>query len=307
MFMERSKLLKAMLVAIVASGCYPAGVTAKYSVPLIPVNGKSVTVLSNGKEKKYFLLRKSLPLEIQVDGPTDVKVLTRIAMPASASGAQHYTITVSEQSNVVKKYSTASDKSGASYAGSEDILGKVRKFTLNVPEGSHSYEVSLEDTPFGSAALRFEASTKKLKASNQATVRLEPLVYDRVATAVVMEKMITYYVCTKENPISVRIVGPTTLEFDTRLNFDSKLQGEQNYAISIWDETKKLASKSFTTTKALEAAYSDWREVVPGKINTYSVKVPDGVHVYKFKLEESLALSASFKFSIPEKDTRKSH
>lgn len=274
------------------------------AVPVIPVHGKSISVFVGGKEKKYYILTKSGPFKIEVDGPAKVEILTRLSLPRDDKRVERYSIKVKEGSDVVKEYVTSSERSDASYADPKYVPAKSRKFTLVVPEGSHAYEFSLLDTALPEAALRLTATAERREKLAGKTVRLEPLSYDRVATAVVMEKLITYYVCSKEKTVQLRVVGPTQLEIAARLNYDTKMQGAQTYTLTVWEGAQKVSTRSFTTTKALGVEYQDWKEVVPGKIDVMSLAVKAGEHIYQIRLDQSDARSVSLKFSIPEKDLK---
>lgn len=282
----------------------PAGVPGKASVPVIPLQARSVSVFSNGKETKYFLLTKSAPLRIQVDGPSKVEIRTRLSLPGVARQTEQYSIRVTEGMDILKEYITSTEKSKSSFADGKDTPGKARRFSISVPEGAHTYEFLLVNTNLSQAVVRFSSKAKRSARLTGKTIRLEPLSYDRVATAVVLEKLITYYVCSDLKPVQLRVVGPTKLEIAMRLNYDAKMQGVQNYALSAWEGVKKVSRGSFKTTKALGAQYQDWKEVVPGKINIMSMTVPTGEHILKFMLEGTNAHSVSLKFSIPEKDMK---
>jgi hypothetical protein len=63
-----------------------------------------------------------------------------------------------------------------------------------------------------------------------------------------------------------------------------------------------VVTRALQTTKSVDVAYKEWKEVVPGKSQSFSFDVPDGEHVYSFGLDQSLAASVSLRFSIPQAD-----
>ena len=296
-YIERLRSTSAIMLFGVMLPAISSGAGA---VPVIPLQGKSVSLFSHGKETIYFLLTKSVPLKIQVDGPAKVAVLTRLSMPAEANGTEQYSIRVTEGKSILKEYITSTAKSTSAFDGGQYVPGKARKFSLAVPDGTHTYEFSLINTNLPQAVLRFSSKARPQPKLKGKTVRLEPLSYDRVATVVVAEKLITYYVCSDKKSVQLRVVGPSQLEIDTRLNYDAKMKGVQSYALSAWEGVKKISRGTFKATKALGAEYRDWKEVIPGKINIMSMAVPSGEHIIRFTLEETNAHSVSLKFSIPE-------
>ncbi len=271
---------------------------------LTPTRGKPISVIANGKAKKYYVVTKSETVELQAEGPSKLDVFTRLSIQPDENGPQQYTITVKQGQAVVKEYTTSSEKSSATYENSGYIPAKSRKFTLLVPAGNHTYTFSLTQTNHAEVALRFTMNVGKKGIAAGGTITLEPMSYDRVATEVASEKLITYYVSSARKEVELRVVGPTTLTIAARLNFDAKMQGEQKFAVAVYEKDQRVSLESFTATKALDAMYKDWEEVVPGKLNSMVFTVPTGEHTYRFSLENSSARSISLKFSIPEKDLK---
>jgi hypothetical protein len=273
------------------------------STPLKPLNGKPVTVQLKSKQHLYHFVTKTEPVKLEVAGPVKIEVLTRLAIPASATGKIAYAIVVSEGGKQIKQYKTTTEVSDVTFVDDPSGVGKSRKCSLEIPEGEHTFVFALESEIADHCALRFALSGKNnlARALHGKSVRVEPLSYDRVVTAVVAEKLITYYVATKEKPIQLRVIGPTDVVVDARLNFDAKMIGKQSYTIAVVEGAKTLLTAPLTSTKSVGAFYKDWKEVVPGKINLLRLGVPAGEHLYQFVLKEGLASSVSLKFSIPEK------
>ena len=277
---------------------------AALALPLKPLNGKTIALAIAGKEKKYHLATAAEPLDLRVDGPTRLEIVTRLALPRGENDKVQYAVVVTEGGKGVKTYKTSSEKADVAFEGVEAIPAKSRKFSLQVPEGEHTYRFAIEARKGSGCAFRFLISDKHniLQALKGRAVRLEPSSYDRVATAVVAEKLIPYYVCSRQKGVQLRVIGPTKVAVDLRLNFDASMQGKQKYSITVLEGARTVVTTPYTSTRSVGASYQDWKEVVPGKLNNLIFTVPEGEHVYKFSLDEGLAQSVSMKFSIPEKD-----
>lgn len=287
-----------LLVAsiMVMLGVHPFA-QAGSTIPIIPSNGKSITLIINGEEKNYYVLKKGNPLTIELDGPGKLTVLNRLCLMGKSARSEQYSIKVMEAKNILKIQTTLTDKSDASFKNSNLAPGKSRKFSFDVPEGSHTYNLFLESTGANEAAMKFMFAYKKGFGT---LVSLEPLSYDKIVTAMVEEKLITYYVASTERGVQLRIVGPTRLRIGNRLNYDSTMKGDQKYSISIHEGDKQILLKPLGTTKSVGVFYQEWKDVVPGKVNEFYLAVPKGEHVYKFNVEQTLARSVSLKFSIPK-------
>lgn len=268
-------------------------------VPIFPLQGTNVSILVNGKEKTYSLLSAKAPLWIEVDGPGKLFVVSRLVFPGTGPSTMRYSISVFDGKNIVKTHSAQTEKSDATMKASSAIPGKSRKGSMDVPEGSHKYELRLENAEASEAAVKLYFAPVRGTAKE---VTIEALSYDKVVTALVGEKLITYYVSSDKHKVQVRVVGPTRMKVSLRLNYDEGMKGGQKYAVRVWEGSKQILLKALTTTKALGVSYKEWKDVVPGKVNYFYVDIPVGEHVYKLDLQESVARTVSLKFSLPQKD-----
>jgi len=268
------------------------------TVRLVPTEGKAVTILIGEKEREYFLLGNTSPVRLQVDGPGKLTVTSRLKLRAGETGSHRYSVRTKEGKNTVKMHTTLTEKSSAVFMPSGEPSGKSRKFTLNVPEGSFTYEFFLEDTQ-GEAALRFSFRGSKRTGKR---VTIEPLSYDRVVTVTVKEKLLAYYVSSAEHPVKLRVVGPTKVRVTTRLNFTDKMKGGQKFSVVVSEKGAAVLSRPLQTTKSVGLSYKEWKEVVPGKAMSFSFDVPGGEHVYSFGLDQTLAKAVSLRFFIPKDD-----
>mgnify|MGYP001446270714 CR=1 FL=1 len=268
------------------------------SMALVPENGKPVTLVVGGNERDYYLLAPGAPVRLQIDGPGKLNVVSRLILPKDGHDVQQYTIRVMQGDDTLKLHATQTDKSDASFKASQGVPGKSRKFTLKIPEKSFTCELWVDGAPRGAAVrLLFTPAkgTKKL-------VAIEPLSYDRIVTAVIKENLLAYYVSSREHAVKLRVVGPTKVKVSLRLNYDKRMNGEQKYAVVISEGQNRLAQWSLKTTKSDGIVYQEWKEVVPGKLNSASLDVPAGEHLYNITLGEATATSVSLNFSVPEAD-----
>ena len=285
-----------MIALLLCANLLVAG--KKKTVTLVPLNGTPVTIVVNEKEKEYYTLSPRNPVKLQVDGPGKLEVISRLKLSRDNADVQKYSVRVTEGKNTLKVQSTQTDKSDATFKLSQDVASKSRKFSLTIPDGSFTYEFFLDDTP-AEAAVRFLLEPAKGRRN---LVAIEPLSYDKIVTAKINENLIAYYVASRERGVQFRVVGPTRVEVNARLNYDQTMKGEQKYSLLVTEAGKQVAQKLLQTSKSVGLAYEDWKEVVPGKPNSVSITVPEGEHTYQITLGESIAQSVSLKFSIPKKD-----
>lgn len=108
--------------------------------PLRP--SEPVELVTREEAITYYRFSKMLPLKVEVNGPTELRVLTRIENHYQMRGRIHYRIQVLENSNVINTYQLNSIRSGVTVykENSRLIPGKACEFVVNVPKGRHTYE-----------------------------------------------------------------------------------------------------------------------------------------------------------------------
>ena len=134
------------------------------------------------------------------------------------------------------------------------------------------------------------------------SVSLTPVEYEKVVIAVLKEKPVSYYTCTSNKAVKVRVIGPTKLKVETRLNYETNMKGKQKYHLTIEENGKLISRPALESIKSLTVTYQDLKTVVPGESRVFYLDIPTGQHTYSFKLGESIANSVSLRFSIPKKD-----
>jgi hypothetical protein len=113
--------------------------------PLRP--SEPVDLISKESTVSYYRFSKDKPLKVEVNGPTELKIMTRIENHYQMRGRIHYRIQIKENNVVKNTYQLSSDRSeSAAYKDNKELIpGKACEFVINVPEGKHSYEILLLD------------------------------------------------------------------------------------------------------------------------------------------------------------------
>jgi hypothetical protein len=109
--------------------------------PLHPSN--PVDLVTQETVTCYYLFSEDNPLLISVNGPTELRVFTRMEFTYQMQGRANYRIQAMEGEKVLNTYqmsSTRSDVTG--FKNQKDMVpGKASEFVINVPEGNHIYRI----------------------------------------------------------------------------------------------------------------------------------------------------------------------
>jgi hypothetical protein len=109
--------------------------------PLQP--SEPVDIVSRESSVGYYRFSNDKPLRVAVNGPSELRVLTRIENHYQMRGRIHYRIQVKENGEVINTYQLNSQRSEvAVYEDNKDLIpGKACEFVIVVPKGRHIYEI----------------------------------------------------------------------------------------------------------------------------------------------------------------------
>ncbi len=102
-----------------------------------------VNLIAREKAVKYYRFSTEKPLKVVINGPTQLRVLTRIENHFQMKGRIHYRVQVKENNNVISTYQLSSRRSEiAVYENDKKLIpGKACEFVIDVPKGRHRYEI----------------------------------------------------------------------------------------------------------------------------------------------------------------------
>jgi len=109
--------------------------------PLTP--NEPVNLITDEEEVKYFRFSESLPMKLKITGPTKLRVLTRIENHYQMKGRIDYRLQVKEDKKVKHTYQLSSVRSETTvYKGDgSKIPGKAKEIIIDVPKGTHNYQI----------------------------------------------------------------------------------------------------------------------------------------------------------------------
>jgi hypothetical protein len=235
-----------------------------------------VTVLVNGESRVYFRVTAERPLVLPVAGPARVRVVTRLELPTATDHPVPYTLRFATGAHVLKEYKTESSTgTQARLASGTAALGKSRRATVNVPHGENRLTLAVGDSSTRVLVRIERAAPGKQRDS---MVSLTPVSAPRSVTVLEGEKSVAYYSALPGKPVQLRVVGPTTLELLSRLDFDSTMHGTQAYRFAVREGEKVIRTVETKTTKATTASYSEVKECVPSKCDHTRISLDEGLH-----------------------------
>lgn len=109
--------------------------------PLSPV--EPVDLFAAEETAHYYRFSKEKPLKIEIIGPTELRVLTRIENSFDMKGRANYRLQIRQNGQVLQSYQLSSRRSETTaYKNNPKLVpGKAREIVFKVPKGKQQYEM----------------------------------------------------------------------------------------------------------------------------------------------------------------------
>jgi len=124
---------------------YPAKAKKQKWMSYSPVNtDMPIVLVSNETMTKYYRFSSDKPMNVKAKGPAELRVMTRVENHYDMKGRINYRIQVTENGEVLNTYHLSSRRSEVTtYLEDESLVpGKACEFVINVPSGTHTYEIA---------------------------------------------------------------------------------------------------------------------------------------------------------------------
>ncbi|MCF8365827.1 MAG: hypothetical protein K9H16_08600 [Bacteroidales bacterium] len=133
--------------------------------PVQPI--EPVDLITRESIVNYSRFSMEKPLKIDVIGPTQVRVLTRVENHYNMRGRIQYRVQVKENDKVINTFSLSSKRSEVTFYSNDKKLlpGTACEFVIDVPKGKHTYEIMPLDKDKSTILGRFLIPEKDVKLS----------------------------------------------------------------------------------------------------------------------------------------------
>jgi hypothetical protein len=132
--------------------------------PMYP--NEPVSLVTNEDVVSYFRYSTAKPLKIKITGPTTLRVLNRAEFDYKMKGKLNYRVKVKEDNKVKNTYMLCSDRSDITKYKKDGkrTPGKANEIVINVPSGTHTYEIITLDKYSILARILFPKNDIKLES-----------------------------------------------------------------------------------------------------------------------------------------------
>ncbi len=284
----KSRIICLSLVALVASS--PS--LAEKSARIQPSShAGTITIVVSGKNRLYHKTTKAKPIIFEVDGPTPVRLLSRILPDTIPNdGRMEYRLCV--EINQVRLFDVEETAGISSKVTLPDsgFIGTLERETLYIPKGRHKVWLFPDEDSI-TVAVRLYRGEKNHRTDPKWKVAV-PLRHAGVVHRHLEpgQDDSLYYRFDATHPIRTDLAGPAQVQIQTRIDFLPGGPTTQVYRIEVYLDGELTDSPRYEAEPELRSrtAYRERREVIPGKRkSTGAIHLPGGTHTLRIVLRET--------------------
>lgn len=250
-----------------------------------------------GKSRTYFVIERDAQVSAIVEGPSQLKVMSRLELP-NPTAQPDYTLEVqiegSKRPRTIHHTSKISEKaeSGASF------VGVLRSKVIDIPAGKHNVIIKLPEGSSDKVYIRLSLKTNEFTGGT-AVVAMTPFEYTSEVELVSDEVIYPYYRIGSNDRAVLKLVGPATLKVLSRIEFSPEMKGSQKWKVQVLEDGRVKKNYSMTAGSSDVIQYKNPSPFLPSRAETFFVEIPDGEHIYEFRMVDDRRTSI-LRFLLPK-------
>ena len=268
-----------------------------------PTTNGQTCIFTGSAEIPYFALGSEAAVEFSVQGPADLKLLTRHLPRNGKLGKRSYTLIVlRDGQRVLRQRITKAPSTTATLCSDrEQSVGAAASSQVKVPDGRHSFRVLIEEEDKGVALRIF----RRRNSAQPSYTSLAPERFGEIRTLVRSKTSHEYrhYSFSADQPLQVTVWGPTDLIIRTRLDLAPETGGELSYGIEVLRDGQPWITRSYTTRPLSGDRYKEHPDIRPSRSRRLDLTVPTGLWRLTIRpAAPDTARQMTARILIPEKD-----
>ncbi|MDP8240759.1 MAG: hypothetical protein P9X24_16845 [Candidatus Hatepunaea meridiana] len=295
----RIKQFSSIFICIIVAFCTVIATAGDWKLHK-PISGEKANLIVNGKKRNYWKLDKANSIIVNINGPSELKIITRMVLEKKKrEGVYSFITHIDGERQSLTARATEYIKSTINSKNKNQRIGCSRSIIFSVPSGKHEYRFSIPDDSNNIIYTRFlTPDGNKEKISYIAYL---PRSFPEEVRVNVKEREYIYYRSSIGKPVEVEVIGPTQIKCISRLEYNHSTHGNKPYRIQVLEGDKIILTDFFTSDISGTASYAEKSNKVIGKGNASFINVPTGKHLYQVSTPDT-DISIVLRFYLPESD-----
>ena len=298
------KILTVLLLQIIAISLVMGQSTRKTQYIKPTVFQKRVTHIINEKSRNYYSLDTEKPATIIVRGPGILRIMTRGRFVSEDVDVIDYEIlyTLDGGEKGELRMNGIERSKMANYLNSKlGKPGELVDFEITLKRGYHTIEFTLKDRKVAVAARYKFIPTKEKK---QEWIGYSPILPSEPVDLISNEQIIHYYRFSIDEPLKIKVNGPTELRVLTRIENHYQMKGRIHYRLQVRENKQVINTYQLSSRHSEVAVYKNNAELIPGKACEFVIEVPKGNHTYEICPLDQNKSTVLGRVLLPKKDVK---
>jgi len=290
-----------LLALVVLLAAVPAAARTSWVSVRDLEGGDDLCIVVDSRRFAYTELAPGETATATVHGPRRLKLIARYLFTAEEARRQPYTVTVTvDGREVLSKAFTGEPLATVSRCQGAGDVSALRKGYVEIPAGRHEVTIGCATAGGGRVAVRL---FRQVRRTRDRWMSLAPESYAEIRELEFASgSRNTYYALTADQPLGLPVHGPTTLRVRTRLDFDHRMNGSQNYTLEVRCDDEVWRTFHFDTTQLSSAVYVDRPDILPGSRRELTISVPRGSHHVTLHCLRPEACGVAVTVDLPRRD-----
>jgi hypothetical protein len=274
--------------------------------PLAPASfDKKAEVNLSGKNHTYYVLEPGTKVDVEVKGPSKLRVLTRAIFDGPGDSLTYTYAALrkgSRKATTFKQSTRPADKATLTGEAGKRV-GLSRTKVIEVPRGAQTYTFSLPKNAPTRVLMHVTLDANEFTRGTD-VVAMTPAEFTTAVDLVAREETTPYYRVGTGHQVALKLVGPVTLKVLSRIEFDANMSGKQKWKVRVSEDGKTKGTYSLASRKSEITSYREKSSLVASRAETFYVEVPAGEHRYEFTLPENHR-TVLLRFLLPKNELAK--
>ncbi len=265
-----------------------------------PESGKKISLEIDGKNRTYWKLSSKQATKIIVNGPGELKVITRLQLAkGELEGIYSFISWRDGKDRELIARATSVSKISFNPENTGLAIGESRTILYDIPPGKHAFKFKVPENQKEKVYVRFLLNDRSNE--DETYIAYLPRKFPQEVKVVIKEKEYIYYRSNSNTSIELEVIGPTTIKCISRLEFNHTMHGEKPYRVQVKEGHKPILTTPHTATISGTASLTDRTDTVLSKGSILFIDVPKGKHTYRISTPDH-GLDVLFRFYLPQSD-----
>jgi len=250
------------------------------------LNGDEKEILIINQKRRVYYPIKTQGLTYNVKGPIRLEFISRypnFKKKQKQSIPYSYKIIVDSKDTIRVKHRYKIQKKIKSVQHPKHQYTYSGNYFINLDKGNHTIQLMEEKLKYP-VLIRLIAKEYESIGKNKKII--SPTISKKSVNLILNDNAISYYECTSEIPLQVKIDKGKILRILSRLVFSDSMGSEESYRIRVKESNKVVGTYYFSSERSSSSEIKEYSDKVPGKWRSCEIPSSNKNKIYSIEIAD---------------------